>query len=463
MLRQIMLNKQKRDLIAQLEELKSTEATLQTRQEELAGAIEEAQTEEETKAVEEEVTNFENEKAELEEKKSDLEGKIKVIDDELEELNKKSVDLGDEPEKTETEEREEFTAMEKRLFGGITRDRVAKLTQREDVKVFLNQVREIRNESRAISGADLLIPEVLIGILRDNIHDYSKLITKVWLRPVQGKARMTIAGSIPEAIWTEACAKLNELNINFNQAEVDGYKVGGYIPVCNATLEDASDVDLYDEIMYMLAQAIGLAIDKAILYGTGVKMPLGIVTRLGQATKPATYSEKAREWVNLSTKNIVAATGTTGKELFADLIIKAAAAKSNFSNGIKTWVMNETTLATLQSKLVAFNAAGVVVAAMDGTMPILGGEIVILPFVPDGDIIGGYFKTYVLAERAGMKLAKSEHVFFIEDNTVFKGTARYDGLPVIAEAFVAINVAGGTVTKTITFAEDTANTTTPGA
>ena len=37
--------------------------------------------------------------------------------------------------------------------------------------------------------------------------------------------------------------------------------------------------------MTMLGQSIGLALDKAIVYGTGVKMPLGIVTRLAQASK----------------------------------------------------------------------------------------------------------------------------------------------------------------------------------
>ena len=39
-----------------------------------------------------------------------------------------------------------------------------------------------------------------------------------------------------------------------------------------------------------------------------------------------------------------------------------------------------------------------------------------------------------------------------------KGTARYDGAPVIAEAFVAIGVNGTTPTADMSFAEDKANT-----
>jgi uncharacterized protein YjdB len=72
-------------------------------------------------------------------------------------------------------------------------------------------------------------------------------------------------------------------------------------------------------------------------------------------------------------------------------------------------------------------------------------------------IIGGYFDLYLLAERAGQKFAQSEHYRFLADQTVFKGTARYDGQPAIAEGFVAIGVNGATPDATMSFAGDTAN------
>ena len=73
-------------------------------------------------------------------------------------------------------------------------------------------------------------------------------------------------------------------------------------------------------------------------------------------------------------------------------------------------------------------------------------------------IIAGYFDLYILAERAGQKFASSEHVRFLQDQTVFKGTARYDGAPAIAEAFVVIAIKGATVNAAaVTFPTDTAN------
>ena len=52
----------------------------------------------------------------------------------------------------------------------------------------------------------------------------------------------------------------------------------------------------------------------------------------------------------------------------------------------------------------------------------------------------------------------SDSALFTDDMTVFKGVARYDGAPAIADAFVAIGINNTTVATTgITFAADTAN------
>lgn len=91
-------------------------------------------------------------------------------------------------------------------------------------------------------------------------------------------------------------------------------------------------------------------------------------------------------------------------------------------------------------------------------MPVIGGIIEVLDFMPDYVIAGGYLDLYLLGERRDVNIAQSEHAKFIEDRTVFRGTARYDGLPVIAEGFIAIGVNGTTPSASgITFQPDTAN------
>lgn len=348
--------------------------------------------------------------------------------------------------------------MKRGFFVGMNRSEIDAFITREDVKDFLTRVREFKGEKRAITGAELTIPEVMLDLLRDNLYRYSKLITKIKLKAVGGKARQNIMGAVPEGIWTEAVGKLNELSFGFNQVEVDGYKVGGYIAIPNSTLED-SDLNLANEIMDVLGQAIGLAVDKAILYGTGVKMPLGIATRLAQTTQPGNWGANAPAWTNLSTTNLLKfdPTGMSPEEFFAELLLYLGVARPNYSVGGTFWAMNRKTRMKLLSKAVTFNAAGALVAGVNNTMPIEGGDIVELPFVPDNDIIGGYGDLYLLAERAGASLTSSEHVKFIDDQTVFKGTARYDGAPVFGESFVIVNIANTAPTTSVSFPVDTAN------
>ena len=229
--------------------------------------------------------------------------------------------------------------------------------------------------------------------------------------------------------------------------------------ICNANLED-SDLNLLAEVILAAGKAIAKAVDKAGLYGTGNGMPLGVVTRLAQTSQPAGYPATARPWTDLHASNIRKFDGSalTGAAFFQALAANIGYAKHKYSNGSITWFMNEATYMTLVAKALSFNASGALVTAMGRTMPVFGGAVEILDDMADNDIIFGYFDLYTLAERAGIKIASSEEVRFLQDQTVVKATARYDGQPAIAEAFVAVNIANTDPADSMTFAADGANT-----
>ncbi len=451
-LKVLMLRKKINDAKKALETLRAKDADFETREADLEKSIDEASSDEERSAVEEEIDSFEADKTAHEEAKGNLERQI-------EELEKDLAAEEQQQDTTPEERKDEMKDMEVRDQSRFT---VREAVKDEKVKEYLGEIRSAIREKRAISNVGLTIPEVMLGLLRENIEGYSKLYKHVNVRPVSGTARELIMGSVPEAVWTECCANLNELTLGFNDVEVDCYKVGGFFKLCNATLED-SDVDLANELLTALGQAIGYALDKAILYGQNTsgnsKMPLGIVSRLAQTTQPASYPSTARTWVDLHTTNILTiGSGVTGASLFQTFLLDAAVAKGKYSKAGRTWVMNETTYTYMQAQGLSINAAGAIVSGMGNTMPVIGGGVEILDFIPDYVIVGGYFDLYTLAERAGQKFAQSEHAFFLQDQTVFKGTARYDGVPAIAEAFVAIGINGVTPDATMTFAADNANT-----
>ena len=441
-LRSLMKGKELRTAQKSLEEARAKIEEMKTREAELETAIEEANTDEEKAAVEEAVEQFENEKAEAEKAVTDLEAEVDKLERELAEIeNTPAESKTEEPEKRAAEPQKETRTM-KRWREMSYEERTA-FVQKEEMQSFLGEVRAAIKEKRAISNAGYLIPQVLLGLLRENIEDYSKLYRRVNLRQLGGTGRMVIEGTIPEAVWTEACANLNELDLSFSKVEVDGYKVGGYFKVCNATLED-SDIDLASELITALGQAIGLALDKAILYGTGTKMPVGVVTALAAVA---------------DTPNIISHASTVvGKALVQALIGDIAKAKSNYSRGEKIWIMNETTYSTLLAQFVETDANGAYVSVINGKMPVVGGDIIVLSFMPANTIIAGYFDLYLLAERAGTTIGTSEHAFWTADQTGFKGTARYDGKVLRDNAFVAIGINGVTpAANQVTFAQDGAN------
>lgn len=451
----------RKDLAALVEK----ETELQTREAELSRAIEEATTDEETATVEEEINLFNSSKDELAKTKEGLEKEIEGLEAELENEEKEqdTTPVEKPAEQPKAEERKVEIAMSKRnIFDKMDIQTRNAIFAQDDVKAWVGEFRSAIAHKRALNNIALTIPEVFLGLLRQNIEDYSKLYKHVTVKSINGNGREVVEGAIPEAVWTECCANINELDLTWNDVEVGCFKVAGFFKVCNATLED-SDIALASELLSAIGQAIGFALDKAILYGRNTssnsKMPLGIVSRLAQTEQPADYSATARAWADLHSTHILTIANTvTGLDLFKTILLDTAVVNGKYARGEKVWVMNETTYTYLKAQGMSLTDDGRVVTAIDGRMPVIGGIVEVLDFIPNYVIIGGYFELYLLTERAGQKFAQSEHAFFLEDATAFKGTARYDGVPVIAESFIVIGVNGTSPNASMTFAADKANT-----
>lgn len=467
-LKALMLRRDIESKKNELEVLRNKDAEFETREAELEIAIGEVETDEQRDAVSAEVETFDGEKATHEEKKENLVREISELEAELEELERSVPEIKNpEPERKERSITKmnfaEIRSLPKnvRAFDALPMEQRTAILAQDDVKNFLSELRSYKGQTRAISGGQLTIPVVLLDLISENIYRYSKLMNRVRVRMVDGEARQTVAGTIPEAVWTEMCGNINELNFVFNQVSLDGYKVAGYVPVCNALLED-NDVNLASWIVEMISESIGLAKDKAILYGKGAAshMPLGIVTRLAQTSQPAGYPTNAPAWSDLHTTNIKSINGgsLTGAAFWAALNDACANAYTKYARGTQFWAMNSKTYAKLKSKAITFTASGDIVANVFGVLPIITGDIDILEFMPDDDIVGGFGDLYLWGQRSGMVIEASREAQWIQDNTVFRGKERADGIPVIAGAFVAININNNTPTTSMTFAGDDANT-----
>ena len=478
-LRTILLRKRLTDAQKRNADLRAALAAFDTREAEIAQAIEEAETEEQRSAVTAEVETFETERRAAAEAVTASDEEVANIQRELDEAEQaQEAALGDYNNNEGGEERsrrrgdEHMNDMDQRethTFQSRSRCFTTRAARdafygRTEVREFLGRVRTMLGNQpasrRTVTGADLTIPTIILDIIRDNLNKYSKLLPYVSLKPVSGRSRQNVIGDIPEGVWMEMTGALNDLTFTINDVEMDGFKVGGIIIIPNSYLED-SDINLGEEILYMLGQSIGMALDKAIVYGkgSGQKMPIGIMTRLAETSQPAYWDANRMPWIDLHSANVVKLNilSETGTAFFGPLLAALAKAKPKKDLGERVWIMNEATRTTLMIKAMAFNSAAALVSQLNDTMPVLGGKIVTLDFMTDNNIVGGYLARYLLAERQGSSFGYSDLPLYIQDKTVFKGTARYDGQPIFGESFVAVTIDNTNVVTEMDFAADYAN------
>ena len=219
-LKALLLRKKIDAVSKELEALRAKDSEFEQREAELTQAIEEVREEEEKAAVEEAVGAFEAEAEAHNARKVELEKELGDLEKELEE-EERSQKTPKTPEKKK-EERKEITVMETR-FKEMNHEQRTAFVAREDVHEFLVRVREMGAQKRSVANAGLLIPDVMLELIRHEVAHESRLLPFVNRRAVSGNARQNIAGAIPEAVWTEMCANLNEMSLSFNQVEVDGY------------------------------------------------------------------------------------------------------------------------------------------------------------------------------------------------------------------------------------------------
>lgn len=467
-LKALMLNHKRQRLQQERAAIPDRSAEFATRQAQLEQAIAEATTEEEETVVSVSVAEFEQERNAHNANITRLENEIADLTRQIQELEAAEppappaadpIDPNHPTTAPPVERKDDPTMPNTRgRFFGLSRSQFEDLVKRDEVSKWLSDVRAIAKQTRSVSNADVLIPDRVIGLIRENVPLYSKLYKHVDVRSIRGTVRLNVMGAIPEAIWTEMCATLNEMHLSFSTVVADGFKVGGFIPVCNAVLSD-SDVNLANEIIQAITKAIAKALDKAIAYGTGNKMPVGFITRLLQKSKPDGYKNSI-PWKDLTSTNVFVLGNKSGLALFQALNDAAGAISTQYGDGEMVWIMNRKTKMKLRTQAMSISAVGAIVSGVDNTMPIVGGTIEVLDWMPDDIIGGGIGDMYLLIEREGIEIARSEHVQFIQDNTVFKGTARYDGLPVIAESWIVLSLGETAPTAdAVSFEPDAANAT----
>lgn len=465
-LRVLLLRSRLAPLQTELQTLETTRDGFAAREAELEHDIAEAQTDEERSVVENAVNTFEQERSTNAAEIARVQQAIDAINDEIRSLeDAQTPPPAPQPDNDPgaTNHKRSVQPMpiidtERRWFGLTYQQRDALLAQ-DSTKEFLQRFRQLRAQQNSATGAELGIPTEFMQILRDLTYQNSKLWPYVHSESIRGNARQNIVGTGAEAVWSEMLANINEITLDFTQLEMDGYMLAGYMAISNAVLQDDSDLQLLTSILNAMGEANARAMDKAIVYGTGKKMPVGFITRLAASAKPDWWNNDQGDFSDLHSSHILKLDidSTSGAAFFGTLIESLGIADPKYSDGRVFWVMNRKTHIKLMAKALAFDASAALAAGINNTFPIIGGDIVELEFMADNDIAGGFGSLMRMVEREGMSIASSDIPLFLRNMTVFRSIGRYDGKPARGEAFVLVNFHNTQPTTSISFAPDLAN------
>nr|DAE38744.1 MAG TPA: major capsid protein [Bacteriophage sp.] len=465
-LRVLMLNSEIAALRSQLTPLEQTRDGFAAREEQLRQAISEAATDEERGVVSTAIETFEQERSTNAAEISRIQGEIEQREEQIRSLEaaqtpppaSNSVPNSGTGNTNHERGNVEMSNPERRWFG-LTYQQRDELLARDSTKEFLQRFRQLRAQQNSATGAELGIPTEFMQILRDLTYQNSKLWKYVHSESLRGNARQNIVGTASDAVWTETVANINEIVLDFTQLEVDGYMLAGYMAISNAVLADDSDLQLLTSILNAMGEANARALDKSIAYGTGVKMPVGFITRLAASAKPSWWGKDQGDFIALNASHILKLDidSTSGAAFFGSLIEALGIADPKYSDGRAFWIMNRKTHIRLMAKALAFDAAAALAAGINNTFPIIGGDIVELEFMADNDIAGGFGDMMRMVEREGATIASSDIPLFLRNMTVYRSIGRYDGKPARGESFVLVNFHNTQPTTSISFAPDLAN------
>jgi len=198
-------------------------------------------------------------------------------------------------------------------------------------------------------------------------------------------------------------------------------------------LQDASALETW--IMNNLPEELRFVVEDAIINGTGVGMPQGIV---GSGAVVSVAKE----------------TGQTANTIVYNNITKMWARRWAAGGANYVWITNSDTFPELANLNLAVGTGGAPAfmpangLADSPFNTLMGRPILEIEQAPTlgtvGDLILADMTQYMVALKGGVQMAMSIHVQFLYDETVFRWVVRIDGQPVWSEPLTPFK---GTATK----------------
>lgn len=297
------------------------------------------------------------------------------------------------------------------------------------------------NESTGADGGYLVPPTYsteLMGVIEDN----EPLLARTRQIPISGNTLVMPASEETahgttgiQAYWEGEAATMTQTKPVFQNREIKATRLATLVPVTEESLEDAPALGNW--VSMLAGEKMAFKVSDAILNGTGVGQPLGVVGAGG-------------------TVSVAKETSQVAATIVAENILKMYSRMAPSSLARAVWLVHTDCMVQLGQLNVKIknvagseNVGGIPVAftppsALTGPNPLLMGRPVV--FVEAcaalgtvGDIVLADLSKYITVTKGAVKGDQSMHFYFDQNVRAFRFVLRLGGQPWLSAAIARKN------------------------
>lgn len=287
------------------------------------------------------------------------------------------------------------------------------------------------------SAVDQLVPATVINRVFDNLVADRPLLRAIDMVNVGLATEWIFSVGVNPAFWGTLCSNIQELqDKGFRRVDINQMKLSAFMPVCKAFLELNSPEWLARYVVTVLTEAIQMALELAIVDGTGQNQPVGMRRSINNVTSGVHNETTAKEIEQLDP-------ATSGE-------IMAALSKVTIEDGV-----------VIERNLNPADVALVVnpqtywkrIFPMYTTQTLNGAYVQNLPLpfnliqstaVPEDELVIGVARDYFFGLGMGTRITSSDEYHFVEDERIYLAKMYGNGQPKFDGAFQRYTLADAT-------------------
>ena len=295
------------------------------------------------------------------------------------------------------------------------------------------------------AGVETLMPATVFDRVFEDLRQNHPLLSEISFVNTTGVTEWITRNNDVDAAWWGALTAAIEkkLEMAFKKEKTELFKLSAYVPVAKAML-DLGPEWLDKFVREVLYESLAIALELAIVAGTGNGQPIGMIKDLEGGTYGASDTEVTEGTAKEGDYKPKTATAlndlqpaTLGASVMAPLTKSGKRAVPNVLlvvNPLDYWskIFPQTTYLTADKTYV------------HGVLPI-PAKVVQSVAVPEGTLIAGMAKDYFMGVGSTQKIEHSDHYKFLEDERTYIAKQYANGKPLDNDAFLVFDISGMTV------------------